>query len=210
MSLGRLTRRTVAWLSNGVGANSRRWYGEAIDGKEASATCIFIAASGMSTGDARVIRSDNMYSVRRFPRLPMQRHVGFARRAFLIADNDSTPVASIPCSMTACLPSETRCNCLPHPGKDVNAQRRRPWLWGQHVLTRRHAVSPPRCVERSFSDPTLRMRKPEHCLTTCTWSLTLASKPSSSSEAGLQRTRSLNLWRNSVTSRLHPSFTPLE
>lgn len=84
--------------------------------------------------------------------------------AFVIACRDPRLVASIPCSLIACLPSEARCNCLTHPGKDVNAQRRTPWLWGQYVLTRRHAVSLPRCVEHCFSEPNLTDQEAEALL----------------------------------------------
>lgn len=38
------------------------------------------------------------------------------------------------------LPSEARSNWLSDLGKDVKAQPVR-WLWGQHVLTRRHDAS---------------------------------------------------------------------
>lgn len=60
-------------------------------------------------------------------------------------------------------------NCQLQFGKDVNAQHKESWLWGQRVLTRRHVVLLPRCVEQIFSDPPSRMRKLKRCWTTSTW-----------------------------------------
>jgi hypothetical protein len=79
-------------------------------------------------------------------------------------------------------------NCLLQFGKDVNAQHKTSWLWGQRVLTRRHVVLLPRCVEQFFSDPTLRMKKPKRCWITCTWWLTSPLMPSSNSGAALKMT----------------------
>jgi hypothetical protein len=119
-------------------------------------------------------------------------------------------VQSTLCCTVKRLPRKARCNCLPHPGKDLNAQHRSLWLRGQQVLTRRHVTSLPRCVGRPSSNRVLWTRKLTSCSTTFTWLLVWSLTPSKSSEAVLKK-QSTSLCRNSVTrSNSLPSFTLFE